>query len=101
MSNSPLLFLHLTVFGRESGVPFSCINDIRRHFWQKNKSVPVFLFFSFFWEADDEFDARAEYLFDRNIEAIFALDVIWALGNVVVRKVDGKVKRGQIYFSSY
>ena len=39
------------------------------------------------WEADDEFDARAEYFFDQNIESIFALDVIWALGNVVARKV--------------
>ena len=39
------------------------------------------------WEADDEFEARAEYLFDQNIESMFSLDVIWALGNVVARKV--------------
>jgi len=39
------------------------------------------------WEEDEEFAARAEYLFDRNIEAMFALDVIWALGNVVARKM--------------
>ncbi len=42
-----------------------------------------------FWEEDEEFEARAEYLFDRNIEALFALDVIWALGNVVARKIMG------------
>ena len=41
------------------------------------------------WEADDEFDARAEYLFDRSIESLFALDVIWALGNVVAGKMIG------------
>ncbi|RLB69747.1 MAG: hypothetical protein DRH04_04665 [Deltaproteobacteria bacterium] len=41
------------------------------------------------WEEDDEFEARAEYLFDRNIETLFALDVVWALGNVVARKIMG------------
>ncbi len=41
------------------------------------------------WEEDDEFEARAEYLFDRNIEKIFALDVVWALGNVVARRIIG------------
>jgi len=40
------------------------------------------------WEEDEEFAARAEYLFDRNIEKLFALDVIWALGNVVANKFD-------------
>jgi len=45
------------------------------------------------WEEDEEFAARAEYLFDRNIEKLFALDVIWALGNVTARKVIG-IKRG-------
>ena len=39
------------------------------------------------WEEDEEFAARAEYLFDRNIEALFSLDVIWALGNVVAGKM--------------
>jgi len=41
------------------------------------------------WEVDDEFEARVEYLFDRNIEKLFALDVIWVLGNVVARKMIG------------
>ncbi len=35
------------------------------------------------WEEDDEFPARAVYLFDRSLEELLALDVIWALGNVV------------------
>ncbi|MBN2332519.1 MAG: DUF3786 domain-containing protein [Deltaproteobacteria bacterium] len=39
------------------------------------------------WEEDEEFAARAMYLFDRSIEQLFALDVIWALGNVVARKM--------------
>ena len=39
------------------------------------------------WEEDDEFPARAQYLFDKNLEQIFQLDVIWALGNVVATKM--------------
>ena len=39
------------------------------------------------WEEDDEFPARAQYLFDKNLEQIFQLDVIWALGNVVAAKL--------------
>ncbi len=39
------------------------------------------------WEEDDEFPARALYLFDKNIEQMFQLDVIWALGNVVAAKL--------------
>ncbi|MCD6292589.1 MAG: DUF3786 domain-containing protein [Deltaproteobacteria bacterium] len=39
------------------------------------------------WEEDDEFSARALYLFDKNIERMFQLDVVWALGNVVAAKL--------------
>ncbi|MBN2809129.1 MAG: DUF3786 domain-containing protein [Deltaproteobacteria bacterium] len=39
------------------------------------------------WEEDEEFPARAQYLFDKNLEKIFPLDVIWALGNVVAAKM--------------
>ncbi len=39
------------------------------------------------WEEDDEFPARAQYLFDKNLEQMFQLDVIWALGNVVAAKL--------------
>lgn len=39
------------------------------------------------WEEDDEFPARAQYLFDKNLERIFQLDLIWALGNVVAAKL--------------
>lgn len=39
------------------------------------------------WEEDDEFPARAQYLFDRNLGQFFQLDVIWALGNVVAAKL--------------
>jgi len=39
------------------------------------------------WEADDEFPARAVYLFDQNLEKIFQLDLIWALGNVVAARL--------------
>ncbi len=39
------------------------------------------------WEADDEFPARSQYLFDKNLEQMFQLDVIWALGNVVAAKL--------------
>ena len=39
------------------------------------------------WEEDDEFPARALYLFDKNIEQMFQLDVVWALGNVVAAKL--------------
>ena len=39
------------------------------------------------WEEDEEFSARAQYLFDKNLEQMFQLDVIWALGNVVAAKI--------------
>jgi len=39
------------------------------------------------WEEDEEFSARVQYLFDKNLEQIFQLDVIWALGNVVAAKL--------------
>ena len=39
------------------------------------------------WEADEEFPARARYLFDRSLEKVFQLDLIWALGNVVAAKL--------------
>ncbi|MCD6430943.1 MAG: DUF3786 domain-containing protein [Deltaproteobacteria bacterium] len=39
------------------------------------------------WEEDEEFCARAQYFFDKNLEQIFQLDVIWALGNVVAAKL--------------
>jgi len=39
------------------------------------------------WEEDEEFPARAQYLFDRGLARIFQLDVIWALGNVVAAKL--------------
>jgi len=38
------------------------------------------------WESDSEFPARAQYLFDRKLDMIFPLDVIWALGNLVAAK---------------
>ncbi|MBW1646461.1 MAG: DUF3786 domain-containing protein [Deltaproteobacteria bacterium] len=38
------------------------------------------------WEEDEEFPARATYLFDRCLEELFALDVVWALGNVVAAR---------------
>ena len=39
------------------------------------------------WEEDDEFPARAQYLFDKNLGQIFQLDVIWAIGNIVAAKI--------------
>ncbi len=39
------------------------------------------------WEEDEEFPARAQYLFDKNLGEMFQLDVIWALGNVVAAKI--------------
>ncbi|MBN2706275.1 MAG: DUF3786 domain-containing protein [Deltaproteobacteria bacterium] len=39
------------------------------------------------WEADAEFSARAQYLFDKGLEKVFPLDVIWALGNVIAAKL--------------
>ena len=38
------------------------------------------------WEGDNEFPARAQYLFDRKLDHIFQLDVIWAIGNLVATK---------------
>jgi len=38
------------------------------------------------WESDSEFPARAQYLFDRKLDKILPLDVIWALGNLVAAK---------------
>ncbi len=39
------------------------------------------------WESDPEFPARAQYLFDRKLDRIFQLDIIWALGNLVAAKL--------------
>ncbi len=39
------------------------------------------------WEEDEEFPARAQYLFDRGLARVFRLDVIWALGNVIAEKL--------------
>ncbi len=39
------------------------------------------------WEEDEEFPARVQYLFDKNLEKMFQLDIIWALGNVVAAKM--------------
>ncbi len=38
------------------------------------------------WEGDSEFPARAQYLFDRKLDRIFQLDIIWAIGNLVAAK---------------
>jgi len=38
------------------------------------------------WERDSEFPARTQYLFDRKLDQIFQLDVIWALGNLIAAK---------------
>jgi len=38
------------------------------------------------WESDSEFPARAQYLFDRKLDRIFQLDIIWAIGNLVAGK---------------
>lgn len=39
------------------------------------------------WEADDEFPARAQILFDASAEKHFALDVVWAMCNLVTEKL--------------
>ncbi|MBN2231685.1 MAG: DUF3786 domain-containing protein [Deltaproteobacteria bacterium] len=39
------------------------------------------------WAVDEEFPAAARFLFDRSLERIYELDVIWALGNVVARRL--------------
>jgi len=39
------------------------------------------------WEADEEFSARAQYLFDKNLGEMFRLDVIWAIGNLMAAKL--------------
>ncbi len=38
------------------------------------------------WEGDSEFPARAQYLFDRKLDRMFQLDIIWAIGNLIVKK---------------
>lgn len=38
------------------------------------------------WESDSEFPARAQYLFDRKLDRILQLDIIWAIGNLVAAK---------------
>jgi len=38
------------------------------------------------WQGDNEFPARAQYLFDRKLDQLFQLDIIWALGNLVAAK---------------
>ncbi len=39
------------------------------------------------WEADDEFPARSQILFDASVEKHFALDVVWAMCNLVTEKL--------------
>lgn len=39
------------------------------------------------WTADDEFPARAQILFDANADKHFALDVVWAMCNLVTNKL--------------
>ncbi len=39
------------------------------------------------WEADDEFPARSQILFDASAEKHFALDVMWAMCNLVTEKL--------------
>ncbi len=39
------------------------------------------------WEADDEFPARSQILFDASAEKHFALDVLWAMCNLVTHKL--------------
>lgn len=39
------------------------------------------------WEADDEFPARSQILFDASAEKHFALDVVWAMCNLVTAKL--------------
>jgi hypothetical protein len=39
------------------------------------------------WEADDEFPARSQILFDASAEKHFALDVMWAMCNLVTDKL--------------
>ena len=38
------------------------------------------------WEGDSEFPARVQYLFDRKLDRIFQLDIIWAIGNLIAAK---------------
>ncbi len=38
------------------------------------------------WEGDAEFPARAQYLFDRKLDRMFQLDIIWAIGNLIATK---------------
>ncbi len=38
------------------------------------------------WEGDNEFPARAQYLFDRKLEQMFQLDIVWAIGNLIAAK---------------
>ncbi len=39
------------------------------------------------WEADDEFPARSQILFDTSAEKHFALDVVWGMCNLVTEKL--------------
>lgn len=39
------------------------------------------------WVADDEFPARAQILFDASADKHFALDVVWAMCNLVTNKL--------------
>lgn len=39
------------------------------------------------WEGDDEFPARSQILFDASAEKHFALDVLWAMCNLVTQKL--------------
>lgn len=55
-------------------------------FGQRFTIFPGLDWYVVLWEADEEFTARAQYLFDRGLSQVFALDVIWALGNVVAAK---------------
>ncbi len=38
------------------------------------------------WEGDSEFPARVQYLFDRKLDRMFQLDIIWAIGNLIAAK---------------
>jgi hypothetical protein len=39
------------------------------------------------WQADDEFPARSQILFDASAEKHFALDVVWGMCNLVTEKL--------------
>ena len=39
------------------------------------------------WEADEEFPARSQILFDASADKHFALDVVWAMCNLVTEKL--------------